>query len=61
MSGVLDLTAILVMYAFGELVARKTHAIVDTVLTISVLALLGFWSGVLPKNVFNVSGIDAFG
>lgn len=42
MSGVLDLTAILVMYAFGEFVARKTHAIVDTVLTISVLALLGF-------------------
>ena len=34
MSGVLDLTAILVMYAFGEFVARKTHAIVDTVLTI---------------------------
>lgn len=61
MSGVLDLTAILVMYAFSELIARKTHAIINTVLTVSVLALLGFWAGVLPKNIFSVSGIDAFG
>lgn len=61
MSGVLDLTAVLVMYAFSELVARKTHAIIDTVLTISVLALLGFWTGILPKSVFVDSGIDKFG
>lgn len=61
MSGVLDLTAALAMYAFSEFVARKTHAIIDTVLTISVLALIGFWAGILPKNVFVVSGIDKFG
>lgn len=61
MSGVLDLTAVLVMYAFSEFIARKTHAIIDTVLTISVLALIGFWAGILPKNVFVVSGIDKFG
>ncbi|WP_295728942.1 hypothetical protein [uncultured Limosilactobacillus sp.] len=61
MSVVLDLTTILVLYAVSEFVARKTHAVVDTVLTISVLALFGFWAGIFPQNMFKVSGIDSFG
>ena len=61
MSVVLDLTAVLVMYAFSELIAQKTHAIIDTVLTVSVLSLVGFWLGILPKDMFVVSGIDTFG
>ena len=61
MSVVLDLTAVLVMYAFSELIAQKTHAFIDTVLTVSVLSLIGFWLGILPKDMFVVSGIDTFG
>lgn len=61
MSGVLPLTIVLVMYSVSEMIARHTHAIIDTVLSLSVLALIGFWTGILPKNVFTSSGIEAFG
>lgn len=61
MSGVISLTILLVIYAASEYVARRTNGIIDTVLTISVLGLIGFWSGVLPKNSFSNSGVEEFG
>ena len=61
MSGVISLTILLVIYAIGELISRKTNGIIDTVLTISILALIGFWAGILPKNLFSNSGVEAFG
>lgn len=61
MSGVISLTILLVIYAASEYVARRTNGIIDTVLTISVLGLIGFWSGVLPKNLFSNSGVEEFG
>ena len=51
----------LVIYAVSELISRKTNGIIDTVLTISILALIGFWTGILPKNIFTNSGVEAFG
>lgn len=61
MSGVISLTILLVIYAASEYVGRRTNGIIDTVLTISVLGLIGFWSGVLPKNLFSNSGVEEFG
>jgi hypothetical protein len=61
MSGVISLTILLAIYAIGELISRKTNGIIDTVLTISILALIGFWTGILPKNLFSNSGVEAFG
>ena len=61
MSGVISLTILLVIYAASEYVSRKTNGIIDTVLTISVLALIGFWTGILPKNLFSNSGVEEFG
>ena len=61
MSGVISLTILLVIYAVSELISRKTNGIIDTVLTISILALVGFWTGILPKNLFTNSGVEAFG
>lgn len=61
MSGVISLTILLVIYAVSELISRKTNGIIDTVLTISILALIGFWTGILPKNIFTNSGVEAFG
>ncbi|WP_295747063.1 hypothetical protein [uncultured Limosilactobacillus sp.] len=61
MSGVISLTILLVIYAASEYVARRTNGIIDTVLTISVLGLIGFWSGILPKNLFANSGVEEFG
>lgn len=60
MSGVLSLTTLLVIYAASEMIARRTHAIIDTVLSISIIALIGFWTGILPKNLFANSGIENF-
>ncbi len=61
MSGVISLTILLVIYAASEYVSRKTNGIIDTVLTISVLALIGFWTGILPKDLFSNSGVEEFG
>lgn len=61
MSGVISLTILLVIYAVSELISRKTNGIIDTVLTISILALVGFWTGILPKNLFTNGGVEAFG
>ena len=61
MSGVISLTILLVIYAVSELISRKTNGIIDSVLTISILALVGFWTGILPKNLFTNSGVEAFG
>lgn len=61
MFGVISLTILLVIYAVSELISRKTNGIIDTVLTISILALVGFWTGILPKNLFTNSGVEAFG
>ncbi len=61
MSGVISLTILLVIYAASEYISRKTNGIIDTVLTISVLALIGFWTGILPKNLFSNSGVEEFG
>lgn len=61
MSGVISLKILLVIYAVSELISRKTNGIIDTVLTISILALVGFWTGILPKNLFTNSGVEAFG
>lgn len=61
MSGVISLTILLVIYAVSELISRKTNGIIGTVLTISILSLVGFWTGILPKNLFTNSGVEAFG
>lgn len=61
MAGILPLTILLALYAVSEIISRKTHALVNTVLTISVFALLGFWTHLLPKDLFTNSGVEAFG
>lgn len=61
MSGVISLTILLVIYAASEYVSRKTNGIIDTVLTISVLALIGFWTGILPKIFSQIVGLKNSG
>lgn len=61
MSGVLSLTTLLVMFAASEALSRRTHAIINTVLTLSILSLAGFWTGILPKTLFTASGVEGFG
>lgn len=51
MTPVLALTILLCIYAAGELIAQKTRAVFSTVLSIAILLLLSFWSGILPQTI----------
>ena len=61
MTPVLALTVLLCIYAIGELVAQKTKAIFSTVLSIALLLLAGFWSGILPRTLIEDAQVSGFG
>jgi len=52
---------ILAIFVIGEIVSAKTKAFVPSVFVAAVLFLLGFWSGVIPKDIIDVSGFSALG
>lgn len=52
---------ILILYVIGEIVSTKTKAFVPSVFVVAVLFLLGFWSGIIPKDIIDVSGFSAIG
>lgn len=61
MLGIQALTILLCIYAIGELIAQKTKAIFSTVLSIALLLLIGFWSGILPKTIIDDAQVSGFG
>lgn len=44
--------------AIGDLVSTRTKAVIPSVFAISVIVLMGYWSGLLDFNVFANSGIS---
>ncbi len=48
------LAILLLIFAFGEVVADKTKAVLSTTLVIAVVLLLMFWGG-LPANIFDTA------
>lgn len=61
MAPIYAFTTLLVIYTASELLSKKTRALFSTVLAVAILMLAGFWSGILPKNIFHLTGIDTFG
>lgn len=61
MTRIAALTILLCIYAAGELVAQRTKAVFSTVLTIALLLLAGFWSGILPRTVIEDAQVSGFG
>ena len=57
---ILALTVLLAIFAFGEIVAQKTKAVLSATLVIAVVLLIGFWCG-LPKTLFEDAAIPAAG
>ncbi len=55
------LAILLSIYAIGELIAKQTKATFSTVLGIAILLLVGFWTGILPQDLFERAGVDKFG
>ncbi|MDR2947543.1 MAG: hypothetical protein LBV79_12475 [Candidatus Adiutrix sp.] len=50
------LAILLLIFAFGEVVADKTRAVLSTTLVIAVVLLLMFWGG-LPADIFNTAAV----
>ena len=61
MIAVAALAVLFCIYAAGELIAQKTKAIFSSVLSIAILLLIGFWSGLLPTSVIEDAQISGFG
>lgn len=52
---------ILILFVIGEIVSTKTKAFIPSVFVVAVLFLVGFWSGIIPKNIIDTSGFAALG
>ncbi len=52
---------ILIIFIVGEIISTQTKAFVPSVFVAAVLFLLGFWSGVIPTDIIDVSGFSALG
>ena len=61
MNSLVALTIIFVIYAIGDIIATKTHAIVSMLLIVSVVFALAFWNDWLPASIFTDSNLKAFG
>ena len=61
MNSLFALTIIFVIYAIGDIVSTKPHAIVSMLLIISVIFALAFWNNWPPGTIFTDSNLKAFG
>ncbi|MFR8410757.1 MAG: hypothetical protein ACLVB4_04960 [Butyricicoccus sp.] len=61
MTPISALAILFCIYAVSELIAQKTKAIFSTVLSIAILLLAGFWSGILPRTLIDDAQITGFG
>lgn len=59
-TGIYTLTFLLGVFAFGEIIAEKTKALLSTTLVIALTLLVSFWLG-LPKDIFTSSAVDTMG
>lgn len=59
MNALLAMTIIFLVFAFGDLVATKTKAIVSSMLACAIVFMIWFWAGA-PATIFTDSGLMAF-
>ncbi|MFC3928037.1 hypothetical protein ACVR05_10375 [Streptococcus caprae] len=59
--GIVALAILLTIFAISELIAQETKAVLSTVLSVAIILLLGFWTGILPKSIFEDAGLSNFG
>ena len=57
MDGMLALTIVCVIFAIGDWISDKTHAIVPVLLFASLTFLVLFWTGLVPTTLFNDAGL----
>lgn len=57
MDGMLALTIVCVIFAIGDFISDRTHAIVPVLLFASVSFLILFWTGAVPTTLFTDAGL----
>lgn len=60
MEAIYALTILMAIFAFGEIVAKSTKAILSTTLVISLVLMISFWCG-LPSDIFDRAGVSSMG
>ena len=53
------LAILIAVFAFGELIAQKTKALISTVLGIALMLMAAFWSGLIPLDIFETAALPA--
>lgn len=59
MDGMLALTIVCVIFAIGDFISDRTHAVVPVLLFATVTFLILFWSGIVPTTLFTDAGLMA--
>ncbi len=57
MDGMLALTIVCVIFAIGDWISDRTHAIIPVLLFASITFLILFWSGLVPTTLFTDAGL----
>lgn len=57
MDGMLALTIVCVIFAIGDFISDRTHAIIPVLLFASVAFLVLFWTGIIPPTLFTDAGL----
>ena len=57
MDGMLALTIVCVIFAIGDFISDRTHAIIPVLLFASVAFLILFWTGAVPTTLFDDAGL----
>ena len=57
MDGMLALAIVCVVFAIGDFISDKTHAVIPVLLFASVTFLILFWTGVVPTTLFTDAGL----
>lgn len=58
MSGIQAFCIFIAIFAFADFVSVKSKAWLPSMFTIAVLSIAGYWSGILPTDFFELTGIS---
>ncbi|MEG0642104.1 MAG: hypothetical protein RR515_05860, partial [Clostridium sp.] len=58
MSEILAFTVLMAILAFGDVISTATKAKIPSVFVISIVAIAGFWSNIIPTDILYLTGIS---
>lgn len=58
---ILSFAIVAVIFAVSDFISSKTRAVVSMLFAAVVFFIIGFWSNLFPKDIFNTAGITGIG